>query len=82
MVSTGITFFLGGAFNILVVITMLSIKGSSEIHEIVEMKGLNAFSDYLSGFIVMVFTLSLGVIFYLVGNSINKSRQADASTVA
>lgn len=81
-VSTGITFISGGAFNIFVVISIISIKNSPEIHEVMDMSGLNSFNDYLSGFIVMALSIGLGFILYLLGRSANKSRQSDASAVA
>lgn len=52
-IPTGITLFTGGAFNILVVISMLSIKGSPEISTVMDTSSLDAFNDYISGFTVM-----------------------------
>ncbi|MCI5165638.1 MAG: hypothetical protein D3903_05965 [Candidatus Electrothrix sp. GM3_4] len=80
--STAITLFIGGAFNILVVISILSIKGSPEIAEVMDTSSLNAFNDYISGFIVMAVFTGLGATLYLLGKSANKSRQTDASAVA
>lgn len=76
--STGITLFVGGAFNILVVISMLSIKGSPEIAEVMDTSSLNAFNDYVSGFVVMAIFLGVGTILYLLGRPANKSSNSDA----
>jgi len=78
--STGITFFVGGAFNILVVISMLSIKSSSEISEAIDTSSLLAFSDYFSGFTVMALFIGLGVILYLWGKADNDAKLLDEST--
>ncbi|MEY8199406.1 MAG: hypothetical protein RPS47_09210 [Colwellia sp.] len=81
-IPTGITLFTGGAFNILVVISMLPIKGSPEISTVMDTSSLDAFNDYLSGFIVMAIFMGAGSALYLLGKSANKSRQSDASAVA
>jgi hypothetical protein len=69
--ATGITLFMGATLNIFVVITMLSIKGSPEITEVTGVGGLNAFSDYISGFTVMVVFMGLGAALYLRDRSSN-----------
>ena len=63
--ATGITLFIGAALNIFVVITTLSLKGSTEITEVTGISGLDAFSDYILGFTVMAVFMGLGTALYL-----------------
>ncbi len=81
-IPTGITLFIGGAFNILVFIVMFSIKSSPEMAEVMDTSSLYAFSDYLSGFTVMAIFMGVGAALYLLEKSASKSRQSDASAVA
>jgi hypothetical protein len=77
-ISTGITLFIGGAINILVVISMVSIKSSPEISEVMDTSSLLLFSDYLSGFVVMTLFMSIGGALYFFGKSTNKTLHDDA----
>ena len=81
-ISTGITFFVGAAFNILVVISILSIKYSPEIAEVVDTSGLSAFSDYLSGFVVMALFIGLGIALFFWGKAADKPGQLDTNSAA
>ncbi len=80
-VSTGITFFLGSSFNILVVIMMLLIKASPESLGDMDTSGISAFNSYLSGFSVMALLSGSGVFLYFTGKA-NKLSQSDASAAA
>jgi len=75
---TGITLFVGGALNILVIISILSIKASPEIEEVMGTSSLNIFSDYILGFIVMAVFIGLGAILYFLGRRANKLSNTDA----
>lgn len=79
-VPTGITLSIGGSFNILAVISILSIKGSPEISKAMDTNGLDAFSDYLCGFTVMAIFMGAGAALFFLGKSANKSKLSDAST--
>ena len=62
----------------MVVISILSIKCSPEIAEVMDTESLNAFRDYLSGFAVMTLFMGAGAVLYLLGRSANKSKHTDA----
>ncbi|MFT7388996.1 MAG: hypothetical protein ACI8VC_002258 [Candidatus Endobugula sp.] len=80
-ISTGVTFFIGSSFNVLVVIVMLFIQASPEALGGMDTSGLSAFSSYLSGFSVMVLLSGSGAFLYFAGKA-NKLSQADASAAA
>ena len=68
--STGITLLVGEVANIFTIILQLSMKISPEIVEIASAtNSLNAFSDYLFGFIIMIVFIALGLVLYKLGET-------------
>ncbi len=53
------------------VLSILSVKWSPEITGGMDTSGLNAFNDYVSGFIVMTIFIGLGATLYLLGRAAN-----------
>lgn len=74
-VSTAMTFWCGSGFNLLAVISLLSIKASPEI---VNVEYFNFFNDYLSGFIVMALFIGLGTVLYILDMQSNKINKISA----
>lgn len=74
--STGITFIVGGVLNVFVLISMLSIKGSPELSGVIDATKITAFNDYLSGLIVMAVFTGVGATLYLLGKSVDRSKES------
>jgi len=71
-VSTGVTFFVGASFNILVVFSIISIKASPELTETIDTSSLSTISDYVTGFTTMAIFAGLGTVLYFNGKQTNK----------
>ena len=80
-VSTGITFFVGASFNILVVFSIISIKASPELTETIDASSLSTISDYVTGFATMAIFAGLGTALYFNGKQTNKNRTKGSDSI-
>lgn len=71
-ISTALTFCIGSAFNMLVVVSMLSIQASPEMVNIMNLDHLSVFNDYQYGFIVMAIFIGLGTVLYMLDKQSKK----------
>ena len=71
-VATGVTFFVGASFNVLVVVSIVSIKASPELTETIDTSSLSAINDYVTGFTTMAIFAGLGTALYFHGKQANK----------
>ncbi|MCE2593765.1 hypothetical protein K6Y31_02925 [Motilimonas cestriensis] len=79
--ATGITFLVAVALNAMVAISMFSFSHSDELAAVVDTSGLDIFSDYTTGFMVMAVSFGLGLIFYFLGRKANKVSSSEESAV-
>ncbi|KJG08065.1 hypothetical protein UB33_00370 [Photobacterium angustum] len=71
-VSSAITLFIGCTINIMLVISILSVKGSPKLLDVLNISNLDIFRDYISGFAVMAIFMGIGVTLYTSENSAKK----------
>lgn len=79
--ATGITLVAGSSLNALLVVVMFSIKASPEITSKIDTRGLDSFSDYITGFSVMSVFVGLGLLLILLGRSVDRQRNSVTSDV-
>lgn len=73
---TGITLLSGQGVNVLVTFLMISFKRSEELSKVMDTSAFDYFSDYLSGFSIMIGVALLGVILLALGRVYRKSHEA------
>ena len=71
-VSSAITLFIGCTINIMLVISILSVKSSPKLLYVLNISNLDTFRDYISGFTVMAIFMGIGVTLYTLEKSTKK----------
>ncbi|MCJ8283888.1 MULTISPECIES: hypothetical protein [unclassified Halomonas] len=76
MTLSGITLLSGQAVNVLITFLLISFKRSEELSNVMDTSAFDYFSDYLSGFSIMIGVALLGVILLALGRVYRKSHEA------